>query len=94
MKTFLSFYNRNGIPYEQPPSHLTTCNIDQFAYMVQNMASLKKGSATLLENCIMIWSSGLEDRNKHQRENLPFIIAGKGGGSVNTGKFLPDIRGS
>ena len=42
----------------------------------------------------MIWGSGLEDGNKHHRENLPFIIAGKGGDSVNTGKFLPDIKGN
>ena len=41
----------------------------------------------------MMWGSGLEDGNKHTRENLPFIIAGKGGGSLKTGRFLPDIEG-
>ncbi|MDB4691331.1 hypothetical protein OAH23_13030 [Verrucomicrobia bacterium] len=76
------------------PSNLTTFNIDQFAYMVKKMAPLKKSSGTLLDHCIMIWESGLEDGNKHHRENLPFIIAGKDGGSVNTGKFLPDIKGN
>jgi hypothetical protein len=30
----------------------------------------------------------------HSRENLPFIIAGKGGGSIKTGRFLPDIKGN
>jgi hypothetical protein len=52
-------------------------NIDQFAYMVKKMASLREGDGTLLDNCIMMWGSGLEDGNKHRRENLPFIIAGK-----------------
>ncbi|MCB1684547.1 MAG: hypothetical protein KDI31_08680, partial [Pseudomonadales bacterium] len=46
------------------------------------------------DNCIMMWGSGLEDGNKHRRDNLPFIIAGKGGGSVNTGRFLSDTKGN
>jgi hypothetical protein len=42
----------------------------------------------------MMWGSGLEDGNKHTRENLPFILAGRGGGSINTGRFLPDVKGN
>jgi len=69
-------------------------NIDQFAYMVKKMATLREGNGTLLDNCIMMWGSGLEDGNKHRRENLPFILAGKGGGSLNTGRFLPNTKGN
>ena len=69
-------------------------NIDQFAYMVKKMATLREGDGTLLDNCIMMWGSGLEDGNKHRRENLPFILAGKGGGSLNTGRFLPNTKGN
>ncbi len=73
---------------------ITKFNIDQFAYMVNKMASLREGDGTLLDNCIMLWGSGLEDGNKHTRENLPFIIAGRGGGSLNTGRFLTDVKGN
>ena len=73
---------------------ITKFNIDQFAYMVKKMHNLKEGEGTLLDNCIMMWGSGLEDGNKHRRENLPFILAGKGGGSINTGRFLPDTKGN
>jgi hypothetical protein len=73
---------------------ITKFNIDQFAYMVKKMASLREGDGTLLDNCIMMWGSGLEDGNKHSRENLPFIIAGKGGGSIHTGRFLDKIKGN
>ena len=71
---------------------ITAFNIAQFAYMVKKMHSLREGDGTLLDNCIMMWGSGLEDGNKHTRENLPFIIAGKGGGSINTGRFLPGYQ--
>jgi len=73
---------------------ITAFNIAQFAYMVKKMHSLREGDGTLLDNCLMLWGSGLEDGNKHTRENLPFILAGKGGGSVNTGRFLPNIKGN
>ena len=73
---------------------ITEFNIAQFAYMVKKMHSLSEAGGTLLDNCIMMWGSGLEDGNKHTRQNLPFVIAGKGGGSIKTGRFLPDTKGN
>src|SRR5688572_12075647 len=73
---------------------ITAFNIAQFAYMVKKMHGLREGNGTLLDNCIMMWGSGLEDGNKHERKNLPFIIAGKGGGSINTGRYLADTKGN
>lgn len=69
-------------------------NVAQFAYMVKKMHSLREGEGTLLDNCIMMWGSGLEDGNKHARANLPFIIAGKGGGTLKTGQFLTNVKGN
>ncbi|MCX6952182.1 MAG: DUF1552 domain-containing protein [Verrucomicrobia bacterium] len=73
---------------------ITAFNVAQFAYMVKKMHSIREGDGTLLDNCIMMWGSGLEDGNKHARENLPFIVAGKGGGSIHTGRFLTNVRGN
>ena len=75
-------------------ARITEFNIAQFAYMVKKMDGLREGGGTLLDNCIMMWGSGLEDGNKHTRENLPFVIAGKGGGSIKTGRFLADTKGN
>jgi hypothetical protein len=58
------------------------------------MHSLPEGEGTLLDNCILMWGSGLEEGNKHTREHLPFVIAGKGGGSLKTGRYLPDVKGN
>ncbi len=73
---------------------ITAFNIAQFAHMVKKMANLQEADGTLLDNCIMMWGSGLEDGDKHSRQNLPFIVAGRGGGSINTGRFLPDVQGN
>jgi hypothetical protein len=87
-------HHNNQSEKVQKVAAITAFNISQFAYMVKKMHSLREGDGTLLDNCIMMWGSGLEDGNKHSRANLPFIIAGKGGGSINTGRFLPNTSGS
>jgi hypothetical protein len=69
-------------------------NVEQFAYMVQRLQSLREGDGTLLDNCIMMWGSGLENGDKHTRANMPFVVAGKGGGTLNTGRYLPDVQGN
>lgn len=73
---------------------ITAFNIAQFAYMVKKMHSLREGDRTLLDNCIMMWGSGLEDGDKHTRQNLPFILAGKGDGSIDSGRFLTESSGN
>ncbi|MBM3787532.1 MAG: DUF1552 domain-containing protein [Acidobacteria bacterium] len=75
-------------------ARITEFNIQQFAYMVNKMAGLREAGGTLLDNCIMMWGSGLEDGNKHTRENLPFVIAGKGGGSIKTGRYFAETKGN
>ena len=75
-------------------SKINQFNVAQFAYMVKRLHSLREGDGTVLDNCIMMWGTGLEDGNKHSRANLPFIIAGRGGGTLKTGRFLPDTKGS
>lgn len=87
-------HHNNGREKVSKVAAITKFNIDQFAYMVKKMAALREGEGTLLDNCIMMWGSGLEDGNKHRRENLPFIIAGKGGGSINTGRYLTNVKGN
>jgi hypothetical protein len=87
-------HHNNQSEKVQKVAAITAFNISQFAYMVKKMHSLSEGDGTLLDNCIMMWGSGLEDGNKHSRANLPFIIAGKGGGSINTGRFLPNTNGN
>jgi hypothetical protein len=67
-------------------------NVEQFAYLVKRMQGVQEGDGTLLDNCILMWGSGLEDGNKHTRANLPFVLAGKGGGALQTGRYLPALQ--
>ena len=87
-------HHQNAPEKVEKVAKITEFNIAQFAYMAKKMHSLREADGTLLDNCILMWGSGLEDGNEHTRENLPFIVAGRGGGSINTGRFLPDTKGN
>ncbi|MGE9266691.1 MAG: DUF1552 domain-containing protein [Verrucomicrobiales bacterium] len=87
-------HHKNDAEQVRKVAAITAFNIEQYAYMIKRMSQLREGEGSLLDNCIMMWGSGLEDGDRHSRENLPFIIAGGGGGSIETGKFLTGIKGN
>jgi Protein of unknown function (DUF1552) len=69
-------------------------NIEQYAYIVQRMKGLKEGPGSLLDNVIFTWNNGLGDGQTHSHERLPTIIAGKGGGTIRTGRYVPKANGN
>jgi len=60
----------------------------QFAYFINKLKSIKEGEGTLLDNCMVVYGSGLGDGNRHNHDNLPVVLAGKGGGTIQTGRHL------
>ena len=60
----------------------------QFAYLVQRMKSINEGDGTLLDNSILMYASSLFDGDGHTANRLPIVLAGKGGGSLKTGRVL------
>jgi hypothetical protein len=70
--------------------HLKTnqYHIAQFAYLVQRMKDIKEGESTMLDNSILMCASSLFDGDSHSANRLPVVLAGKGGGSLKTGRVL------
>lgn len=60
----------------------------QFAYFIDKLKSIKEGEGSLLDNCMIVYGSGLGDGNHHNHDNLPVVLAGKGGGTIQTGRHL------
>ncbi|KAA5546195.1 DUF1552 domain-containing protein [Roseiconus nitratireducens] len=65
-----------------------TWHVAQLAYVLQKMKSLSEGDATLLDHCMVFWGTTIRDGNRHDVENLPLILAGRGGGTIRTGRRL------
>ncbi len=63
-------------------------HVTQLAYFLQRLKSVPEGQGNLLDNCMVLYGSGLSDGNAHNNENLPILLAGKGGGAVTTGRHV------
>lgn len=62
--------------------------VERFARFVQKMAECKEGEGSLLDNCMIMFGSGIGDGNRHNHEDLPIVFAGRGGGTIETGRLL------
>jgi hypothetical protein len=67
---------------------ITAWHIEQYAYFLNRLKSIKEGDKTLLDNSMVMFSSDLRDGNRHSPRNLPIILAGKGGGKIKTGQNI------
>jgi hypothetical protein len=60
----------------------------QFAYFLQKLKGIKEGEGTLLDNCMIVYGGGICDGNAHNHDNLPIVLAGRGGGTIQPGRHL------
>jgi hypothetical protein len=63
-------------------------HVHQLAYFLEKLKSIPEGDGNLLDNCMIVYGSGLSDGNRHNNENLPVLFAGGGGGTVTTGRHI------
>ncbi|WP_026462970.1 DUF1552 domain-containing protein [Adhaeribacter aquaticus] len=62
--------------------------VTQLAYYLEKLKSIPDGESNLLDNSVVMFTSGLRDGNSHSSKNIPVIVAGKAGGKLKTGQNL------
>lgn len=67
---------------------VTRWYISQLAYLLDRMKGIDEGGASLLDNSIVLYGSGLKDGNAHTTSNLPILLAGRGQGTLNPGRHV------
>jgi hypothetical protein len=60
----------------------------QCAYFLERLRGYREGDATVLDNSMVLFGAGMSDGNAHSPHNLPLILAGRGGGTLATGRHL------
>jgi len=63
-------------------------HLQMFAYFLEKMKGIQEGSSNLLDQSMLVYGSGIGDGNRHNHDELPILVAGKGGGSIKTGRHL------
>ena len=63
-------------------------HVEQFAYLCRKLKGMREGESNVLDNSMILFASALSDGNRHSPHNLPLVLAGKGGGRIDTGQYL------
>jgi hypothetical protein len=67
---------------------ITRWHVGQFAYLLGRLRDVREGERTLLDNSMVMCGSSLSDGNKHDPNNLPILLGGKGGGRIKSGRHV------
>lgn len=63
-------------------------HMEQFAYFLKRLKSIPEGQGSLLDQCMIVYGSGLADGNAHAHHDLPVLLAGRGGGTIEPGRHV------
>jgi hypothetical protein len=81
-----------GASITMPTSEmLTQINIwyyTQLAYLVDKLYTTKEGTGNMLDNTLILVVNELSMGNAHNRTDMPFLMVGKAGGALRSGRVL------
>jgi hypothetical protein len=63
-------------------------HVAQFAYLLHRLKSVREGDGTLLDHSMIAYGCGNSDGDRHNHDDLPILLAGRGGGAIATGRHL------
>lgn len=60
----------------------------QFAYLLERLAATPDGDGTMLDTSLVVLCTEVCDGNTHGHDDMPFVLAGRAGGRISTGRLL------
>lgn len=81
-------HHRNNPEFIEKVAQINTLHTTLFAHYLDKLKATPDGDGSLLDSSVIVYGSGISDGNRHTHENLPILVAGRGGGSIKTGRHL------
>lgn len=81
-------HHRNDPAMMEKVAQINTYHMQQFAGWLEKLKSIREGDRTLLDNSMIVYGAGLADGNRHSHEDLPTLIAGRGGNYIKPGRRI------
>ncbi|MGI9241374.1 MAG: DUF1552 domain-containing protein [Verrucomicrobiales bacterium] len=84
----ISHHNRDPRKLEQI-AKIDKFYVEQFAYFMGRLRETKDiDGQSLLDNSMIVFGSGIADPDRHSHDDLPLLLAGGGGGTLNPGRHV------
>jgi hypothetical protein len=61
--------------------------VEQFAYLLGALRSLPEDGGTMLDHSLVLMCSEISNGSTHSHHNMPFVLAGGGGGAISAGSL-------
>lgn len=63
-------------------------HVEQLAYLLDKLSTLREGEQTLLDRCLVVYGSGIRDGDRHDHDDLPILLVGGGRALPGRGEHL------
>ncbi len=63
-------------------------HVGQFAALLERLRAIPEGDGTVLDSSLIVLGAGLRDGNAHDPHDLPILLGGNGGGTLDTGRHV------
>jgi hypothetical protein len=67
-------------------------HVTQLAHFLARLKSIPERDGTLLDQCMILYGSGISDGNAHTHDDLPIILAGRAAGTLKTGQHVRSAK--
>jgi hypothetical protein len=69
-------------------ARINVYHLQQFTYLLDKLKATQDGDGTLLDHSMIVYGSALADGQRHQHDNLPVVLAGRGNGTLKPGRHI------
>jgi Protein of unknown function (DUF1552) len=63
-------------------------HVEQFGYLLDKLKKIPEGEGSLLDNVMIVYGSGIGDGDRHNHDDLPILLAGRGSGTLKPGRHV------
>ena len=81
-------HHGNSAEKKEKIAKINRFHIEQVAYLLTKLQSMKEGFGTVLDNSMIVVGSAIADGNAHAHHDLPVLLCGGGGGTLKPGRHI------
>lgn len=71
-------------------ARINLAHMEQFAYLVGRLKAIPEGGdgGSVLDHSMLLYGSGIGDGNRHNHDDLPILLLGRGAGTIRPGRHV------
>jgi Alkyl hydroperoxide reductase, large subunit len=81
-------HHKNDPEMMEKVAQINCYHMEQFAKWIGKLKAIEEGDSNILNNSMIVYGAGLADGNRHTHEDLPTLIAGRGGNYIRPGRRI------